>query len=62
MSLSRTRRTYGDKLKDPRWQKRRLEIFKRDEWTCQQCGDTETTPLSPFSQTGCPETVVPSSP
>lgn len=28
---------YADKLKDPRWQKRRLEIFKRDGFTCQLC-------------------------
>jgi 5-methylcytosine-specific restriction endonuclease McrA len=29
--------TYAQKLKDPRWQKKRLEIFKRDRWTCQWC-------------------------
>lgn len=29
--------TYGDKLKDPRWQKRRLAILERDEWACQLC-------------------------
>ncbi|MDH4318553.1 MAG: hypothetical protein OEV64_09210 [Desulfobulbaceae bacterium] len=34
---------YSEKLKDPRWQKRRLEIFNRDEWTCQKCGGKETT-------------------
>lgn len=34
---------YSEKLKDPRWQKKRLEIFERDEWACQRCGDdTET--------------------
>ena len=32
---------YSEKLKDPRWQKLRLEIFERDEWACQICGDTE---------------------
>jgi hypothetical protein len=26
--------TYAEKLKDPRWQKKRLEIFERDNWTC----------------------------
>lgn len=30
---------YADKLKDPRWQRRRLEIFSRDAWACQQCGN-----------------------
>lgn len=34
--------TYRDKLRDPRWQKKRLEIFQRDAWTCQACGDKET--------------------
>ena len=35
--------TYSDLLKDPRWQKKRLEILNRDNWTCQECGDTEET-------------------
>ena len=35
--------TYSEKLKDPRWQKKRLEILQRDNFTCQLCGDTETT-------------------
>jgi len=34
---------YSEKLKDPRWQKKRLEIMNRDKWTCQKCGDDETT-------------------
>lgn len=34
---------YSDKLKDPRWQKKRLEIMQRDEFTCMICGDEETT-------------------
>ena len=36
-------KTYSEKLKDPRWQKKRLEILNRDEFACQKCGDTETT-------------------
>ena len=35
--------SYSDKLKDPRWQKKRLEIMQRDNWTCQLCFDTEET-------------------
>jgi 5-methylcytosine-specific restriction endonuclease McrA len=35
--------TYKEKLLDPRWQKKRLEILERDNWACQWCGDAETT-------------------
>ncbi len=34
---------YSTKLKDPRWQKKRLEILQRDNWTCRKCGDTKST-------------------
>ena len=34
---------YSKLLKDPRWQKKRLEILQRDEFACQNCFDTETT-------------------
>ena len=34
--------TYSDKLRNPRWQKRRLQILARDAFTCALCGDTET--------------------
>ena len=34
---------YTEKFKDPRWQKRRLLILERDEWTCQYCGEKEET-------------------
>lgn len=34
---------YSDKLKDPRWQKKRLEIFERDNWACVLCCDHEST-------------------
>jgi hypothetical protein len=33
---------YSEKLKDPRWQKKRLEIFKRDGWACRYCFDSES--------------------
>ncbi len=32
--------TYQKKLKDPRWQKKRYEIFTRDNWTCRGCRNT----------------------
>lgn len=34
---------YTQKLRDPRWQKKRLEIMERDDWKCRGCGDTEET-------------------
>jgi HNH endonuclease len=33
---------YSEKLKSPQWQKKRLEILQRDNFTCQLCSDTET--------------------
>lgn len=35
--------TYSEKLKDPRWQKKRLQILERDKWTCQHCKSTDKT-------------------
>jgi len=34
---------YTELFKDPRWQKKRLEILSRDEFTCVICGDKENT-------------------
>ena len=34
---------YGDLLKDPRWQKKRLEIMNRDSFACQLCGNKTKT-------------------
>lgn len=36
-------RSYGEKLKDPRWQRKRLEIMKRAGFCCQMCGDNQET-------------------
>lgn len=33
--------TYSEQLKHPSWQKKRLEILQRDEFTCQHCSDKE---------------------
>ena len=32
--------TYSEKLKDPRWQKMRLKVLERDNFTCLCCGDS----------------------
>jgi len=29
--------SYAEKLRDPRWQKKRLRIFERDEFRCRDC-------------------------
>lgn len=34
---------YSDKLKDPRWQKKRLEILNRDGFACLACDDEKST-------------------
>lgn len=34
---------YSELLKDPRWQKKRLEIMQRDNFTCQACFSTTKT-------------------
>lgn len=33
--------TYSQKLRDPRWQKKRLEILQRDGFTCQSCNASD---------------------
>lgn len=35
--------TYWEKLKDPRWQRKRLEIMDRDGFACQECGKEDRT-------------------
>jgi hypothetical protein len=36
-------KTYYEKLKDPRWQKNRLEVMSANNFTCELCGDAEST-------------------
>jgi hypothetical protein len=37
------KKTYAEKLRDPRWQKMRLKILERDKFMCQHCLDTTKT-------------------
>lgn len=32
---------YSEKFKDPRWQRKRLEVLKRDDFTCLACRSTK---------------------
>lgn len=34
---------YKELLQDPRWQKKRLKVFKRDEFRCQLCWSDKNT-------------------
>jgi hypothetical protein len=36
-------KTYWQKLKDPRWQKKRLEVLSHYDFRCQKCFDAEST-------------------
>jgi len=36
-------KTYSELFKDPQWQKKRLKIMERDEFTCVSCQDNGTT-------------------
>lgn len=38
-----TKSEYANKLMDPRWQRKRLQIFERDGFTCLDCGSTKRT-------------------
>ena len=35
--------SYLKKLRDPRWQKMRLQVFERDHWSCRICETKETS-------------------
>lgn len=36
-------KAYWEKLKDPQWQKKRLEALQRADFACELCGDSENT-------------------
>lgn len=42
-SPKRTWSSYGDQLKHPNWQRRRLEVLSLADFSCQNCGEKETT-------------------
>lgn len=35
--------SYSDDLRDPRWQRKRLEVMQREDFRCQDCKDATTT-------------------
>lgn len=35
--------TYSEQLRDPRWQRRRLAILNRSDFSCEECGDASST-------------------
>lgn len=37
------KKSYSEKLLDPRWQQMRLRIFERDGWKCVNCDASEKT-------------------
>jgi len=41
--MANAKTSYFEKLKDPRWQKKRLEVLEKSSWSCDLCGDTEKT-------------------
>jgi hypothetical protein len=41
--MAKEYKTYSEKLTHPFWQKKRQDILTRDNYTCQECFDTETT-------------------
>ena len=54
-TAKRDSRPYSEKLADPRWQKKRLEVFNAAGWRCQECR-AEDKPLHlhhSFYPTGC---------
>lgn len=37
------KKTYSERLRDPRWQRKRLEILNRSDFSCERCGATDRT-------------------
>ena len=43
MEADMANKTYAEKLRDPRWQRRRLEILNRSSFTCEVCEASDKT-------------------
>ena len=43
MTEMQMKTSYFQKLRDPRWQKKRLEALDAADWSCQRCCDKEST-------------------
>lgn len=41
-NLHTFKQAYHNKFRDPRWQKKRLEVFDLAEWKCEMCGDDKS--------------------
>lgn len=37
------KKSYFEKLKNPRWQKKRLKVMERDDWSCRECHRSDVT-------------------
>jgi len=37
------KKSYSELLKDPRWQKKRLEVLEESNFECEECGDKSNT-------------------
>ena len=40
---ARNKADYFEKLKDPRWQKKRLEVFEYYDFKCSNCGERQNS-------------------
>lgn len=43
IAIKEKKKTYAEKLKDPRWQKKRLKILERDDFKRTCCGEDKET-------------------
>lgn len=41
--MEEPKQSYSQKLKSPKWQKKRLEVLSRDEFKCTLCGNDQLT-------------------
>ena len=43
MAMAKEFKNYSEQYLDPRWQKKRLEVLQRDDFTCQHCASPRNT-------------------